>query len=40
VKEIASFGGNVEGLVPEAVARRFKEMFGNGRGGAPLNPQE
>jgi pantetheine-phosphate adenylyltransferase len=40
VKEIASFGGNVEGLVPEAVARRFKEMFGNGRAGAPLNPQE
>jgi pantetheine-phosphate adenylyltransferase len=40
VKEIASFGGNVDDLVPQAVARRFKEMFGSGRGGAPLNPQE
>ena len=27
VKEVASFGGNVDDLVPEAVARRFKEMF-------------
>ena len=40
VKEIAAFGGNVEELVPAAVARRFKEMFPNGRGGAPLSPQE
>ena len=40
VKEIASFGGNVEELVPAAVARRLKEMFPNGRGGAPLNAQE
>ena len=40
VKEIASFGGNVEELVPAPVARRFKEMFPNGRGGAPLSPQE
>ena len=40
VKEIASFGGNVEELVPEPVARRFKELYPNGRGGAPLSPQE
>ena len=40
VKEIASFGGNVEELVPAAVARRLKEMFTNGRGGAPLSDQE
>ena len=40
VKEIASFGGNVEELVPEAVARRLKEIFPSGRGGAPLNDQE
>jgi pantetheine-phosphate adenylyltransferase len=40
VKEIAAFGGNVEELVPGAVARRFREMFPNARGGAPLSPQE
>jgi pantetheine-phosphate adenylyltransferase len=40
VKEIASFGGNVEELVPSAVAARLKEMFPNGRGGAPLSDQE
>jgi pantetheine-phosphate adenylyltransferase len=40
VKEIASFGGNVEELVPAAVARRLKQMFPNGRGGAPLSDQE
>jgi pantetheine-phosphate adenylyltransferase len=40
VKEIALFGGNVEELVPTAVARRLKEMFPNGRGGAPLSDQE
>ena len=40
VKEIASFGGNVEELVPAAVARRLKELFPNGRGGAPLSDQE
>jgi pantetheine-phosphate adenylyltransferase len=40
VKEIASFGGNVEELVPHGVARRLKEMFPNGRGGAPLPDQE
>ena len=40
VKEIASFGGNVEELVPEAVARRLRDMFPNGRGGTPLSDQE
>jgi pantetheine-phosphate adenylyltransferase len=40
VKEIASFGGNVDGLVPEAVARRFQELFPSPRPGAPVSPQE
>ena len=40
VKEIASFGGKVDELVPEAVARRFRELYPNGRPGAPLSPQE
>jgi pantetheine-phosphate adenylyltransferase len=40
VKEIAAFGGNVEELVPRAVARRLKDMFPNGRGGAPVSDQE
>jgi pantetheine-phosphate adenylyltransferase len=40
VKEVASFGGNVDELVPAAVARRFKEMFPGGRPGAPTSPQE
>jgi len=40
VKEIAAFGGNVEELVPAIVARRLKELFPNGRGGAPLAAQE
>jgi pantetheine-phosphate adenylyltransferase len=40
VKEIASFGGNVEELVPEVVARRLRERFPDGRGGTPLSDQE
>jgi len=40
VKEIASFGGTVDEFVPPAVARRLKELFPSGRGGAPLNSQE
>src|SRR3989475_10992119 len=40
VKEIAAFGGNVEELVPPAVARRLRELFPGGRGGTPLNDQE
>jgi len=40
VKEIASFGGKVDELVPSAVARRFAELYPDGRPGAPLSPQE
>jgi pantetheine-phosphate adenylyltransferase len=40
VKEIASFGGNVEGLVTDAVAKRFRELYPNGRPGPPLSPEE
>jgi len=40
VKEIAAFGGDVSALVPEPVARRFKELFPNGRPGTPENPTE
>jgi pantetheine-phosphate adenylyltransferase len=40
VKEIATFGGRVDDLVPEGVARRFKELFPAGRPGAPVSPQE
>ncbi len=40
VKEIASFGGKVDDLVPGAVARRFAELYPDGRPGAPVSPQE
>ena len=41
VKEIAAFGGDVDELVPEPVARRFRELFPNGRAGTPaLQTQE
>jgi pantetheine-phosphate adenylyltransferase len=40
VKEIASFGGRVDELVPPAVAARFRELYPDGRPGAPLSPQE
>jgi len=40
VKEIAAFGGNVEQLVPKAVAKRFTELFPAGRPGTPQNPTE
>jgi hypothetical protein len=40
VKEIAAFGGNVDELVPPDVAARFREIFPEGRGGAPTSPQE
>src|SRR5690348_1342953 len=40
VKEIAAFGGNVEELVPPAVARRLRELFPGSRGGTPLSDQE
>ena len=40
VKEIAAFGGDVSVLVPEPVAKRFKELFPQGRPGTPENPGE
>jgi pantetheine-phosphate adenylyltransferase len=40
VKEIAAFGGRVDELVPEPVAKRFTELFPDGRPGTPENPQE
>jgi len=40
VKEIASFGGKVDELVPEAVAKRFAEIYPDGRPGAPVSPSE
>jgi pantetheine-phosphate adenylyltransferase len=40
VREIASFGGSVEELVPGPVARRFAELYPKGRPGAPVSPQE
>jgi pantetheine-phosphate adenylyltransferase len=40
VKEIAAFGGRVDELVPESVARRFTEIYPNGRPGTPENPGE
>jgi pantetheine-phosphate adenylyltransferase len=40
VKEIAAFGGRVEQLVPDTVARRLAEKFPDGRPGAPENPRE
>jgi pantetheine-phosphate adenylyltransferase len=40
VKEIAAFGGDISALVPGPVARRFKELFPDGRPGTPENPGE
>jgi pantetheine-phosphate adenylyltransferase len=40
VKEIAAFGGNVDELVPAAVARRFRELHLGGRPGTPENPTD
>ncbi len=40
VKEVAAFGGQVDELVPEPVARRFRELFPKGRPGTPENPSE
>jgi pantetheine-phosphate adenylyltransferase len=40
VKEIAAFGGDVSALVPAPVAKRFKELFPDGRPGTPENPAE
>jgi pantetheine-phosphate adenylyltransferase len=40
VKEIAAFGGKVDEFVPDAVARRFEQLFPQGRPGTPENPGE
>jgi pantetheine-phosphate adenylyltransferase len=40
VKEVAAFGGRVDELVPEPVARRFREIFPDGRPGTPENPSD
>jgi pantetheine-phosphate adenylyltransferase len=40
VKEIAAFGGRVDELVPPAVAKRFAELYPDGRPGAPVPPRE
>jgi pantetheine-phosphate adenylyltransferase len=40
VKEIAAFGGDVEQLVPPAVAGRFRELYPEARPGAPVSPRE
>jgi pantetheine-phosphate adenylyltransferase len=40
VKEIAAFGGNVEEFVPESVARRLRELYGDGQEGTPVSPHE
>ncbi len=40
VKEIAAFGGNVDGLVPTPVARRFVSMYPKPQEGTPVSPRE
>ncbi|HEX2112031.1 MAG TPA: pantetheine-phosphate adenylyltransferase [Gaiellaceae bacterium] len=40
VKEIASFGGAVDNLVPPAVARRFAQMYPRPQEGTPVSPRE
>jgi len=40
IKEIASYGGNVDALVPDAVAKRLHELYPSGRPGAPVSPSE
>src|SRR5215216_3422103 len=40
IKEIAAYGGNVDQLVPEVVAQRLRQMYGDGRPGAPVPPSE
>ncbi|HEX2044993.1 MAG TPA: pantetheine-phosphate adenylyltransferase [Gaiellaceae bacterium] len=40
VKEVASFGGSVDDLVPDTVARRFEELYPRPKPGAPVSPQE
>src|SRR5512133_240670 len=40
VKEIAAYGGDIGGLVPDLVAKRILELFPDGRPGAPVSPSE
>jgi len=40
VNEIAAFGGDVDQLVPPAVAERFRALYPEGRPGAPVSPRE
>jgi pantetheine-phosphate adenylyltransferase len=40
VKEIASFGGKVDEFVPATVARRLRELYGDGDPGTPVSPHE
>jgi pantetheine-phosphate adenylyltransferase len=40
IKEIAAYGGNVDELVPESVAKRLRSMYPAGRPGAPVSPSE
>jgi pantetheine-phosphate adenylyltransferase len=40
VKEIAAFGGDVAEFVPEPVAKRFRELYPDGRSGTPVAPAE
>jgi pantetheine-phosphate adenylyltransferase len=40
VKEIASFGGRVDDFVPEVVARRLRELYGDGGPGTQVSPHE
>ncbi len=40
IKEIASFGGKVDEFVPPEVAKRFAELYPDGRPGAPVPPRE
>jgi pantetheine-phosphate adenylyltransferase len=40
VKEIARFGGKIDEFVPEAVAKRLRELYGDGNPGTPVSPHE
>jgi pantetheine-phosphate adenylyltransferase len=40
IKEIAVYGGDIAGLVPAAVAKRLRELYPDGRPGAPVSPSE
>jgi len=40
IKEIATYGGKIDELVPKAVAKRLYELYGDGRPGAPVAPSE